>query len=148
MQSAASISAPLSIGQASRELGVAADTLLYYERIGLVPRTARSGGGQRRYAPGDLARLRFIRRAQAMDFTLAEIGALLELRAASGDVRADVRALARMKLADIDARLSELEALRAELGALIDRCAASNSGPCPILTRLGGEIRTEDQDHA
>ena len=69
----------LSIRQAGLETGLTPDTLRYYERIGLLGPVARNGGGQRRYSDTDIARLRFVRRAQAMDFSLEEISELDEL---------------------------------------------------------------------
>ena len=86
------------IGELASRSGVGVDALRYYERIGLMPRAQRSSGGQRRYADVDLARLRFIRRAQAMNFSLAEIADLLSLREQPGDVREEVRALTETKL--------------------------------------------------
>ena len=83
----------------------------------------------------DIARLRFIRRAQAMDFSLDEIGQLLALRDLDGDVRADVRALAETKLAAIESRIDALNALRAELADLIKACRASERD-CPIIGRM------------
>ena len=69
----------LSIRQAARETGLSNDTLRYYERIGLLGPVARNNGGQRRYRDTDIARLRFVKRAQAMDFSLEEIGGALDL---------------------------------------------------------------------
>ena len=84
----------LSIRQAARETGLSNDTLRYYERIGLLGPVARNNGGQRRYRDTDIARLRFVKRAQAMDFSLEEIGQLLKLRDHRGDVRAEARGMA------------------------------------------------------
>lgn len=124
-----------SISETSATTGLSPDTLRYYERIGLLAQVARNAGGQRRYALDDIARLRFIRRAQAMDFSLDEIGQLLALRDLDGDVRADVRALAENKLAAIEARIEALSALRSELAELITACRASER-ECPIIGRM------------
>ena len=127
--------AALSISETSTTTGMSQDTLRYYERIGLLTRVARNAGGQRRYTSDDIARLRFIRRAQAMDFSLEEIGELLALRDLDGDVRSDVRALAENKLVAIVARIETLSALRDELAALIAACHASERD-CPIIGRM------------
>lgn len=133
----------LSIGEASARTGLSADTLRYYERIGLLGRIARNGGGQRRYSANDIARLRFVRRAQAMDFSLDEIGQLLELRGSDGDVRADVRALTQTKLGAIEQRIQALTRLRDELAELVRQCQTSERG-CPIIARID---KREDSDH-
>lgn len=82
-----------SIGQFGARAGVTADTLRYYEKIKLLPRPLRDAGGRRRYGEADLARLRFIRRAQAMNFSLAEIRSLLNLRERPQAARDDARRL-------------------------------------------------------
>lgn len=128
----------LSIGQIGEQTGLSADTLRYYERIGLLPNVARNDGGQRRYSEKDLGRLKFIRRAQAMDFSLQEISDLLHLREATGDVRAEVRGMTEQKLQAIQVRIAELTQLRDELSGLISACQASE-GCCPIIEHMAGE---------
>lgn len=128
-------STAIGIGDASAALGLSVDTLRYYERIGLIAGIARNQGGQRRFSPDDLARLRFIRRAQQMDFSLDEIGQLLQLRDRSGDVRADVRALTETKLTAIESRIRALTRLRDELKDLVDACRSSERN-CPIMGRM------------
>jgi len=128
----------LSIGEVSERTGLTADTLRYYERIGLLPGINRNAGGQRRYSDDDLGRLRFIRRAQAMDFSLDEIGGLLQLREQPGDVRSEVRGMTEQKLRAIETRIGELVQLRDELAGLVDQCRASE-GCCPIIEHMAGE---------
>ena len=125
----------LSIGGAARQTGLSPDTLRYYERIGLLRAVRRNAGGQRRYSGADVARLRFVRRAQSMDFTLEEIGQLLALREQGGDVRADVRTMTETKLAAIQQRIETLSRLRDELQQLIGECRTSSNG-CPIIARM------------
>lgn len=127
----------IPIGEAARLLDVSVDTLRYYERIGLVPRPARTRGNARRYDPQDLARLRFIRRAQKMDFSLEEIGMLLGMRADPAHARLEVRALTARKLEMVDARLEELSRLRDELRLLLTLCRQESCG-CAILKELEG----------
>jgi MerR family copper efflux transcriptional regulator len=125
----------LSIGAAGEQTGLSPDTLRYYERIGLLGPVVRNTGGQRRYSDADIARLRFVRRAQAMDFSLGEIAQLLTLREQDGDVRADVRAMTETKLAAIEQRIEALSRLRDELSQLISDCRASDEA-CPIIARM------------
>lgn len=123
------------IGAVAKRLSITADTLRYYEKIGLLPRVARTPSGLRAYDDGDLARLRFIRRAQAMNFTLAEISALIELREHRRRSKASVRAMAQAKVREIDDRVNTLIALRDELKTLVDACPGSDTS-CPILRGL------------
>ena len=125
----------LSIAGAAEQTGLSPDTLRYYERIGLLGPVGRNAGGQRRYSGADIARLRFVRRAQAMNFSLEEIGQLLVLRDQGGDVRADVRAMTETKLAAIEQRIEMLSRLRDELEDLVGECRTSSSG-CPIIARM------------
>ncbi|NIR28976.1 MAG: heavy metal-responsive transcriptional regulator [Gammaproteobacteria bacterium] len=122
-----------AISEAARRLGISPDTLRYYERIGLLPAVARAPSGARLYREGDLGRLRFIRRAQRMGFTLAEIQTLLNVRDAPDDARAEVRALAARKLGEIEAALDEL-------AELLARCGGSET-PCPILEAMNEAVR-------
>lgn len=121
-----------SIGDAARATGMSADTLRYYERIGLLHRVLRDSGGRRHYTDAELERLRFIARAQAMDFSLAEIRLLLELRDHPATSREVARRLARGKLDAVIERLRALRHLRDELRLLLNLCAGANEG-CPIL---------------
>lgn len=128
----------LSIGEVSAHTGLTPDTLRYYERLGLLPAVSRNTGGQRRYSDTDLGRLRFIRRAQSMDFSLEEIAGLLQLRDQPGDVREEVRGMTEQKLKAIEARIGELTLLRDELSNLVEQCQASD-GCCPIIQHMAGE---------
>lgn len=121
-----------AIGAAARLAGMTTDTLRYYERIGLMCRVLRDGGGRRYYTEPDLERLRFISRAQAMDFSLAEIRQLLELRDHPDTARAEARRLAHGKLEAVTRRMRTLRHLRNELRLLLNLCVGANEG-CPIL---------------
>ena len=130
----------LTIGRLAKAAGVGIDTVRYYERAGLLPAPARSASGYRRYGQDELSRLRFIRRAQRLGFSLAEIDELLAL-SRQRDIAA-VRRQAAAKLADVDARMRELERVREALGALFEACPGhERDGPCPILSALGEEAR-------
>jgi len=126
------------IGELSKRLGLSADTLRYYEKIRLLPRVARNGAGQRLYGKKDISRLKFIQRAQRMDFSLAEIGQLLEMRENPQKARAEVRKLTQRKLADIEQHLDDLTTLRNELQLLVNLCRGAEEG-CPIIESIDGE---------
>jgi DNA-binding transcriptional MerR regulator len=123
------------ISQVTDALGLSADTLRYYEKIGLLPRVSRAGSGARRYNDEDLSRLRFIQRSQKMNFSLAEIAVLLQMRAAPPRARRNVRNLAEKKLAEIENSLKDLNVLRRELRLLISLCVGGKDG-CPIIRRI------------
>ena len=128
----------LSIGETARRLGMTHDTLRYYERIGLLPPVPRDGGGRRRYGRKALSMLGFIKRAQAMNFSLQEIARLLTLRNSPNTAHEDARALTRAKLAQTEIRISELTRLRDELQLLVNLCQGSEAG-CPIIEGIGKE---------
>jgi DNA-binding transcriptional MerR regulator len=111
------------------------DTLRYYERHGLLPPVARGAGGVRFYGDKDISRLRFIRRAQKMNFTLDEIGQLLEMRESPQNVRAEVRTLTEGKLREVERDLEDLTVLRNELQLLVNLCSAAKNG-CPIIEKM------------
>ncbi len=129
------------IGEASKILGLSIDTLRYYEKIGLLKPISRSGNGVRVYDTNDLSRLEFIQRAKTMKFTLTEIATLLVLRDEPQSARNDVRELTRRKLAEVETRIEELDALRQELSLLINQCSKSRQG-CPIIAEINGDKRT------
>jgi len=130
--------AGLKIGEVSRRTGLSVDTLRYYERIGLLPPVTRGPGGVRLYGERDLARLRFIQRAQRMNFTLEEIGQLLAMREDPQHAREEVRRLTLAKLEAVEAALRDLTHLRDELALLVNLCRGSEGG-CPIIEGIEGE---------
>jgi DNA-binding transcriptional MerR regulator len=130
---------PMSIGDIGRLLGLSVDTLRYYEKIGLLPRVARSASGIRRYEEKDLSRLRFIQRAQKMGFSLTEIAQLLAMRDNPQRARESVRKLTAAKLDEVEARLQELTLLRNEMRLLLHLCQGTKAG-CPIIETMGGDV--------
>lgn len=126
------------IGEMSRKLGLRPDTLRYYERIGLLRRITRAPSGLRLYDDRDVSRLRFIRRAQNMNFSLAEISDLLQMRDDPRTARDDVRALMELKLEDVEERLRQLTRLRTEMKLLVNLCRGATDG-CPILEDIAGQ---------
>lgn len=122
----------MRIGKVVKTLDISADTLRYYERIRLMPRVHRSNGGVRFYSDKDLSRLRFIKRAQRMGFSLKEIADLLGFRENPQSAKPQVREVAQLKLKEIEEHLAELSTLRDELRLLTNLCTTSSDG-CPIL---------------
>ncbi len=121
-----------SIGALAERAGVGIDTVRHYERTGLLAPAARAANGYRRYGDTELRRLRFIRRAQHLGFSLAGIGELLALHGRE-DVAA-VRRIAARHLADIEARKAELERMREALDHLVTACPGhGRTEDCPIL---------------
>jgi len=114
-------------------------TLRYYERRGLLPVPARRGARYRDYDAGALRRVRFIKRAQELGFTLDEIRELLELRERRGNA-ADVQQVAVGKIIAINARMRRLAAMRAALSALVNACECNGTPrECPIIEALNDE---------
>ncbi|MHB1142320.1 MAG: MerR family transcriptional regulator [Sulfuricaulis sp.] len=128
------------IGEITIKLGLSADALRYYEKIGLLPKVSRNGAGIRFYNDQDLSRLRFIQRAQKMDFTLAEIADLLKMRDDPQRARKSVRELTATKLEEVQTRLKEITTLRNELRLLLNLCQASAEG-CPIIENIDQQPR-------
>lgn len=128
----------LGIGQLAQQAGVAIDTVRYYERSGLLAPAGRLASGYRRYGSTELKRLRFIRRAKALGFSLEDVRALLAL-SDEKDV-AKVKRAAQCKLEDIDHRIAELQRVRQGLSALIGACPGhGRAEACPILNALSQE---------
>jgi len=128
----------LGIGQLAKRGGVGIDTVRYYERNGLLAPRTRLASGYRRYSELELARLRFIRRAQALGFTLKEIKELLALSAQRDVGR--VKRSAQAKLKDVKSRIAALERVRAGLATLIEACPGhGRAADCPILRALNDE---------
>ena len=120
------------IGEITQQLDLSADTLRYYEKIGLLPKINRTASGIRIYGDRDISRLKFIQRAQTMNFSLTEIKDLLQMREDPQHARTEVRELTRNKLIDIENHLQNLTTLRNELTLLINLCSANEDG-CPII---------------
>lgn len=128
----------LSIGQLARRASVAIDTVRYYERNGLLSPASRSAAGYRHYGDLELKRLRFIRRAKALGFTLEDIRGLLALSDEQDVAR--VKQAAQRKVDDIAQRIAELERVRDGLRTLIRACPGhGRADACPILAALSNE---------
>lgn len=124
----------LTIGALARAAGVGVETVRFYQRKGLVAEPPRAGA-IRRYDGRDVERIRFIKRAQGAGFTLVEIAELIALD--STDDRARARAMAKARIAALDARIAELQAARSALSRLALECGEGGEGPCPIIASFG-----------
>jgi MerR family mercuric resistance operon transcriptional regulator len=125
----------MTIGALAAAAGVNVETIRYYQRRGLVAQPTRPRGGVRHYGQRDAERLRFIKRAQAMGFTLTEIASLLRLQMHPSCHA--TRELAAAKLQVVDARIGELRRLRREIARLIADCDANiEEAHCPVIDRL------------
>jgi DNA-binding transcriptional MerR regulator len=122
----------LSVGQLAARAGVRADTIRFYERTGLLPRPARTGGDHRRYGPADVDRLLFIRGAQRLGLRLAEIQALIAVRDTGTCPCGPAEALLREHLSETDREIARLTALRAQLAGMLDGLAGPEACPEPV----------------
>jgi DNA-binding transcriptional MerR regulator len=111
---------PLRSGELAKLTGVSTDTLRHYERKGVISRPARLSNGYRVYPASSVERVRLIRRALSVGFTLTELASFIKAREQGNPPCHEVRALAQKKLADVGARIFELNALRAELEATLE----------------------------
>ncbi|MCZ7566090.1 MAG: heavy metal-responsive transcriptional regulator [Burkholderiales bacterium] len=127
----------VTIGKLARDAGIGAGTLRYYERLGLLPPANRTASGYRMYGAAAAQRLRFIRRAQALGFSLVEIAELLALSDNPRTRARDVKRATQAKIADIARRIEALERMRRGLAELEARCSGhGGTGECPILAAL------------
>lgn len=133
----------MRIGELARASGVGVETVRFYEDKGLVDRPQRPrDGGYRAYPAGAVNRIRFIRSAQALGFSLAEVGELLALESVSSTQCTDVRRRARLKREEVQQRIENLAAIRAALDKLINACpGAGPARDCSILDAINsGEL--------
>jgi len=125
-------------GEVAEKADVNPETLRYYERKELIPKPPRSDGGFRLYDDSYVDRLRFIKRAQELGFTLSEIKGLLDLRVGEEATCRDVKAQAEDKLDEVESKIQDLKRIREALSTLADACEGGG-GPtseCPILDTM------------
>jgi MerR family copper efflux transcriptional regulator len=129
----------MTVGQLARRAGVGVQTVRYYERRHLLPTAVRRASGYREFGPAALERLRFIRRAQELGFTLSEIAELLALRLDPHTTAAEVKARAGQKIEEINGKIRDLERIRHALTHLAGHCRGGRgpTGDCPLLEALG-----------
>ena len=125
----------LTIGDVAKQAQVNIETLRYYERRGIVPKPPRTRSNYRIYPEETVRRVRFIKHAQELGFSLKEIKELLSLRATRGTTCLDVRQRATTKIKEIDQKILSLQAMQDTLHKLVQQCAARSGSlsECPIL---------------
>lgn len=125
----------LTIGKLAAHANVSADTVRFYEREGLLKKTARTAAGYRLYDERDVDRVKFIRRAKELGFTLEEISQLLDL--SDGGTSKMVRGVAEKRLAEVERRIQEMTRIRDALKSLVKTCHGDvQAKDCPILKAL------------
>lgn len=129
------MSEKMTIGRLASAAGVNVETVRFYQRSGLIEEPVKPTSGYRSYAEDDVRRIRFIKRAQVLGFTLDEVGSLLKLDGARSCAR--TRDLAARKLAIVESRLAALASMRSALADMVGRCdAGRDKEACPIIRAL------------
>ncbi|MEQ8734604.1 MAG: Cu(I)-responsive transcriptional regulator [Rhodospirillaceae bacterium] len=126
----------MNIGEASRLSGLPAKTIRYYEATGLIAPPVRAENGYRDYSDSDVHKLRFVRHSRGLGFSVDECAQLLSLYEDKNRQSADVKAIAQKHLTEIDAKILELQELRATLDHLVNTCHGDGRPDCPILQGL------------
>lgn len=126
----------MRIGTAAERSGVPAKTIRYYEEIGLIAPADRGENGYRAYSKRDVEILRFIQRARSLGFSVHDVSNLLSLWADQKRASADVKAVARKHLEEVEMRIEQLATIRETILHLIERCHGDMRPDCPILDRL------------
>ncbi|MCQ2997854.1 Cu(I)-responsive transcriptional regulator [Pseudomonas syringae] len=126
----------MNIGQAAKQSGLSAKMIRYYEATGLLQAAHRSDSGYRLYGKDDLHTLAFIKRSRDLGFSLEEVGKLLTLWQDRQRASADVKALARQHIADLNQKIEEMVSLRDTLQELVEHCHGDDRPDCPILKDL------------
>jgi Cu(I)-responsive transcriptional regulator len=132
----------MNIGEAARASGVSAKMIRHYEAAGLLAPAQRSSAGYRQFSAEDVHALRFVRHARDLGFGSDGIAALLSLWHDRSRPSRQVKALAQAHIAQLDAKLAELQAMKATLEHLVQGCQGDDRPDCPILQSLAGEVPT------
>ncbi|MHB1200582.1 MAG: Cu(I)-responsive transcriptional regulator [Polaromonas sp.] len=135
------ISSPINIGQAAAFSGVSTKMIRHYESLNLLPPVHRTDAGYRQYGDRQVHTLRFIHRARALGFSMAEIAELLTLWQNKRRASADVKRIALAHVADLDRRIAEMGAMRQTLAHLAHCCQGDHRPDCPILTELASQAQ-------
>lgn len=124
------------IGELSRLTGCNIETIRYYEKIGVVVPPVRTEGGHRIYGADHVQRLSFVRRARELGFTLDAVRALLRLAMGGQGACAEARGVAAAHLAEVRAKLADLQAMEQVLAEAVCRCEAGETSGCPLISTL------------
>lgn len=127
----------MNVGQAAARSGLPAKTIRFYEEIGLIA-PDRAANGYRDYGADDIHRLSFLRRARSLGFSIEDCRQLMALYRDRARSSHDVKAIARSHVTAIDAKIAELQSMRATLNTLITACNGNDRPECPILEDLAG----------
>ena len=127
----------MKIGEVAKRSGVQAETIRYYENVGLISQVARGINGYRHYSNSDVETLRFIKSARSLGFSVEDISRLLELWRNKRRSSAQVKELASRQVTRIEHKIGELESMRLALEKLIMQCQGDSRPECPILEELG-----------
>lgn len=130
------MSTPMNIGDAAKATGVSAKMIRHYESVGLFPEAQRTEAGYRQYGDKDIGRLRFIRHARDLGFSLDQIRELLGLWQDRRRPSRQVKALAQAHLQELEQKLQELNEMKATLEHLVHCCHGDDRPDCPILETL------------
>lgn len=125
-----------SIGELAKATATKAETIRYYERIGLLPKPSRTAGNYRSYSTGHLGRLSFVRRARDLGFSIEQVRDLLGLSDQGDRPCEAVDAIARQHLTEVNRKIRDLQALRRELDSLIGQCGQGTVAECRIIEAL------------
>ena len=136
MMDEATASGPFNIGEAALRSDVSAKMIRHYESLGLLPPVQRTDAGYRQYGKKEVHTLRFVRRARALGFNMAEIAELLKLWQNKRRASADVKRIALAHVADLERRIAEMAAMKQTLQHLAHCCQGNSRPDCPILTEL------------
>ncbi len=137
----------ISIGELSRRTGVKAPTIRYYESVALMRPPSRSEGQQRRYSEAEVSRLTFVRHARELGFEIQAIRELLAMSEQPDQSCAEADRIARRHMSEVDRRIGQLTALRAELQRMVDACGHGRVGDCRVIETLANHQHCENPHH-
>lgn len=137
----------MKIGELAKVTGTKAETIRYYEKIGLLRAPSRTEGNYRAYGPEDQERLAFIRHARGLGFEIADIRSLLDLAEQPEQDCAEADRIASGHLTAVEAKIAQLSRLQAELQRMIAQCRGGQVSDCQIIQALGDHARCAG-DHA
>jgi len=127
-------------GDVAERANVSRETVRYYEKRGLIPKPSRTAAGYRQYTSEHVTRIRFVKRAQELGFTLTEIGELLSLRADPAVDSSEVKQQAKAKVAEVEKKIRNLRRIKEALTSLIASCGGSEpTADCPIIEAMQGD---------
>lgn len=134
----------MAIGALAKLTGCSPETVRYYERVGVLPKPARTSGGQRRYTHEHVKRLRFVRRARDLGFPLDEVRGLMRLVDEPGHTCAEVEEMTRGHLDAVRSRLGDLRLLEVVLDHMVAQCKGGLVPECPVIDALSGNAFSGD----